>query len=317
MLVFHLRGIYPLFVEDILREIDAALERRGISARAASMRAQGAPEMIRDMRRGHVPSVERLRSLCEVLGLEFYVGPPRWRRTEDGGALPDVPLRALERSARDLVRLTLDAGGDPIPDELRPALAARRVIEPPDAKEKPPAEGRHVVEMKLDTDTLSLYENFMPWPFNDPRNVPPDRHLGPQLSQTQRSLVGRFIPEPLPDDDSGTAGDRRDRAGSDHGAPDERGDHPAQWVIVEIEDESMAPTLPKGCVTMVDSKGTDWDSSCITVVERGDDVVFRRVSTDHQGRRLLVCDHPDWPDEPWPADAQIIGHVKWVGHWLD
>ena len=41
------------------------------------MRAVGTPELIRDMRRGRVPSVERFRSLCEVLGLEFYVGPPR------------------------------------------------------------------------------------------------------------------------------------------------------------------------------------------------------------------------------------------------
>lgn len=91
--------------------------------------------MIRDMRRGHVPSVERLRSLCEVLGLEFYVGPPRWRPAEDGGALPDIPLRALERSAQDLVRLTLVAGGNPISDDLWPALVARTANEPPGARE--------------------------------------------------------------------------------------------------------------------------------------------------------------------------------------
>ena len=41
------------------------------------MRAVGTPELIRDMRRGRVPSVERFRALCEVLGLEFYVGRPR------------------------------------------------------------------------------------------------------------------------------------------------------------------------------------------------------------------------------------------------
>ena len=126
-LVMQAQGIYPLPVEDILREIDAALERRGISARAASIRAQGAPEMIRDMRRGHIPSVERLRSLCEVLGLEFYVGPPRWRRAEDGGALPDIPLRALERAAQDLVRMTVDAGGNPFPQDQFPAPAGEHL----------------------------------------------------------------------------------------------------------------------------------------------------------------------------------------------
>ena len=30
-----------------------------------------------NMRRGRVPSIERFRSLCEVLGLEYYVGRPR------------------------------------------------------------------------------------------------------------------------------------------------------------------------------------------------------------------------------------------------
>jgi len=64
-------------MEDLLREILQAVRRRGWSARQASMKAVGTPELIRDMRRGRVPSVERFRALCEVLGLEFYVGPPR------------------------------------------------------------------------------------------------------------------------------------------------------------------------------------------------------------------------------------------------
>ena len=29
------------------------------------------------IKRGRVPSVERVRLLCQTLGLEFYVGPPR------------------------------------------------------------------------------------------------------------------------------------------------------------------------------------------------------------------------------------------------
>ena len=124
----HCKGYIPCGVEDILREIDAALERLGVSARAASIRAQGAPEMIRDMRRGHVPSVQRLRSLCEVLDLEFYVGPSR-KRWDDEGDWPDVPLRRLERTAQDLVQLTVDAGGTPISDDLLSVLIAKRAGE--------------------------------------------------------------------------------------------------------------------------------------------------------------------------------------------
>lgn len=121
-----LKGFIPRFVEDILREIDVALERLGISARAASIRANSSPEMIRDMRRGHIPSVNKLRSLCETLGLEFYVGRPRRPRQDDDEGLSAVPLQTLERTAQELVRLAAGAGGDPVPDDLWPVLAARR-----------------------------------------------------------------------------------------------------------------------------------------------------------------------------------------------
>ena len=78
-------------MEDLLAEIERAVRTRGWSARQASMMAVGTPELIRDMRRGRVPSVERFRALCDVLGLEFYVGPPR-----DDSRVRD--LRRLERA---------------------------------------------------------------------------------------------------------------------------------------------------------------------------------------------------------------------------
>lgn len=89
--------------------------------------------MIRDMRRGHVPSVERLRSLCEVLDLEFFVGPRRLRREAREGA-PDILLSTLERTAQDLAQLTADAGGNPVSDDLWSVLASRRAIASPAAE---------------------------------------------------------------------------------------------------------------------------------------------------------------------------------------
>ena len=82
--------------------------------------------MIRDMRRGHVPSVERLRSLCEVLDLEFYVGQRRvrWDEREDA---PSNLMYTLERLAQDLAQLTADAGGNPVSDDLLSQLVAKQV----------------------------------------------------------------------------------------------------------------------------------------------------------------------------------------------
>ena len=50
-------------------------------------------------------------------------------------------------------------------------------------------------------------------------------------------------------------------------------------------------------------------------VQLGEEMVFRRAATGDDGRRLMVCDHTDWPDDPWPDGAQIVGQVLWVGHW--
>ena len=64
-------------MRELLHQIERAVRERGWLARQASMEAVGSPELITNMRRGRVPSVERIQALCDVLGLEFYVGPPR------------------------------------------------------------------------------------------------------------------------------------------------------------------------------------------------------------------------------------------------
>lgn len=64
-------------MQNLMTTINRALRARGWSARQASLEAVGSPELIRDMRRGRMPSVERLQALCEVLDIEFYIGPRR------------------------------------------------------------------------------------------------------------------------------------------------------------------------------------------------------------------------------------------------
>lgn len=68
---------------DLVGLIDEALERRGWSARRASIEATGAAHLVARIRRGQDPSVSRLLALCDVLGLECYVGPPRTVRGVD------------------------------------------------------------------------------------------------------------------------------------------------------------------------------------------------------------------------------------------
>lgn len=84
-------------LENLVADVNRALRARGWSARQASLEATDNAELIRDMRRGRVPSVESLQALCRVLELEFYVGTRRDPGAVDERRLEDA-LDAVERT---------------------------------------------------------------------------------------------------------------------------------------------------------------------------------------------------------------------------
>ena len=76
-----------------------------------------------------MPRLDRAAEICAALGLEFYIGPPRAEpQTPGRSGLSPASLPDLESSAHTLNRVVVDAGGDPIPDDLWPVLAARRGV---------------------------------------------------------------------------------------------------------------------------------------------------------------------------------------------
>ena len=94
-------------MRELLQTIEEALKARGWSARQASMAAVGSPQLISNMRRGRVPSVDRVQALCDTLGIEFYVGPPREAIEVDERRLA-LALEAAERGL-SMSRRTMDA----------------------------------------------------------------------------------------------------------------------------------------------------------------------------------------------------------------
>ena len=278
-------------MEDILREIDAALERLGLSARAASIRAQGAPEMIRDMRRGHVPSVERLRSLCEVLDLEFYVGQRRMPWDEREGA-PSNLMYTLEQLVQDLAQLMADAGGDPVSDDLWPVLAAKRAAGSPQFESEFTEVGAAMLNKALSAAAERCWREGSRYGVTT-IDAPESRRVKPLLEVP----IARGWPDSL--------------------FIHLHGLDPANCEWVEIRDEYMEPTLPNGCTVLVDHESTDWRPSCIMAVRIDDDVIARRAAVDDDGRPLLASNHPDWPVAPLSASAQVVGEVRWAGFWLD
>ena len=108
--------------------INQGLEKSGLTAAEASRRAFGNPYFVYGiLKKGHVPSVDNFSKLCRVLGLEIHMQSPENLRLGgpegETGLLTPAHLPELERTAHTLARLVAAAGGDPIPEDLRSALA--------------------------------------------------------------------------------------------------------------------------------------------------------------------------------------------------
>lgn len=89
--------------------VEQALQDRELSARRASLDVVGNDGLIRDIRAGRMPGVDRLEALCEYLGLEFYLGPRRARPAAPAFAEPAA--QASDLGSREALR----AGYLPIP----------------------------------------------------------------------------------------------------------------------------------------------------------------------------------------------------------
>lgn len=95
--------------------INRGLRARRYSAHQASLEVGANPDLVRNIRRGRLPSVARLGELCEVLGLELYVGPPR-----AAGAVDEARLREAVASTER----TLSAHGGALEPEAKAAAVA-------------------------------------------------------------------------------------------------------------------------------------------------------------------------------------------------
>ena len=97
-------------MRELLMEFERALRARNLSASQALMQAVGRKELIREMRRGRVPSVEWVRALCEVLDLEFH----RRERRSPSAPGPRKRCRARPSAARRCGSRAFDTEASPL-----------------------------------------------------------------------------------------------------------------------------------------------------------------------------------------------------------
>ena len=86
--------------------------------------------------------------------------------------------------------------------------------------------------------------------------------------------------------------------------------------IIGVMGESMEPTLPDGCVILLDLNRTTILDGRIFVLRTEDGLIVKRAGKDDAGNWLLVSDHSDWKAVPWPRATVVKGEVKWMAREL-
>ena len=271
----------------VQQQIQLALERKGLSAASASRMASGNSSLIKNIMGGHAPRLDSLTRLAEVLDVDFYFGT---RPTEnlplkapDGetGLLTPAHLPELERSAHTLARLVAAAGGDPIPEDLRPALAdpdgpdPLYLVSADDLDGDPPPPDTRQIEVR----ELAAAAG------------------GGAMELDETTVTSRIA-------------FRRDWL-------ERHGIDPTRCTVIGVAGESMEPTLPDGCSILVDRSRRRRLVGRVYVVRSPDEgIVVKRLAKDDGGGWLLGSDHPAWKPVPWPDGAEVIGGVRWFAMML-
>ena len=272
-----------------------------VSDRRLSMLATGSTDTIRNIRRGANPRTDTLEAICAVLGVEIHLGleknPPLEATAPpeiidalgltEGASLQDA-ARAIEQqlsgeALRDEIVRAVKSETRALRDEIR----ALRV-------------GPRVADDLTDDQALSS-----PGTSPEIRQLPGARPIAVHRLQTAAGSGALDLDEAV----KSYAYFRHEWL-SRHGLVADR------CSIIGVMGESMEPTLPEGCVILLDRNQRQRREERIFVLRTKDGLVVKRAGKGTGGRWQLISDHPRWPDAPWPGDATIIGEVKWMAREL-
>lgn len=306
---------YVKTIEDIQRVIENALNDAGISARKASLLACGREDLIRDIRRGRMPSYDRVARILEVLGVSIEIASHRVAHLDPNASIPDSSPGLLAP-----VRLTA-ALGLPAGATLAEAIAEIESRSDDD----PGAKLREMAEL---LDELAERQAELATRWEKGREIP---QAGPgDRALAHREILDNVVDLPgarhieIREADVAAGGGAVNldeapvkgylafqRAWLDRHALD-----PTQCVVIEVRGESMEPTLPDGCSILVDFGTKRWRKGRIFVFLTGDGLIVKRADESETGERLLASDHPAWAPVVLPGDASILGEVAWTARTL-
>ena len=302
-------GIRDIFIlmktahrEKFAGHIKDALDQRRLSARAAEVGAGLPRRSIYSVIEGHSPTLDRAADICDALGLEFYVGPPRDPvsvstpplNTEI--SLPPGHLPDLEGHTQGLVRLTAQAGGDPIPIEFREGLETefKQGIEA-DLREEIEAELRResgVSEPSPEAWMAALREHY----------GLVRRHADVRLAAGDGAWV----------EDESVAGYVAFRKAwlTSHGL------HAGNLSLVDVMGDSMEPELHAGDSVLVNHAQREPRHRRIYALRVEDGAIVKRLH-HREGRWWADSDNPGYSPRALGAEDDIVGEVVWWAHTVE
>ena len=253
--------------------------QHGIPRRAPAV------ELLEDVvRDGRVALATTIERVSTALGLEFYIGPPRG----DGGEPPALPaaaetspalVRDFESHTRGLVKAVLDAGGDPIPEDLWSVLDERRglaavLVLAASAGDSPPA------FTPADDDTLTVI--FA----EDVRAAAGSGEVVFEGAADHRITVPRSI---LP-----------------------RWARPEGLACIRAAGDSMMPTLDDGDLLLIDRLNAEPLDGQVFVIHTDDGLVVKRMREEDDGW-AMTSDNSAFPSRRAGETDRVVGRLAWSG----
>ena len=260
-----------------IRTILDAARKSGRSEREISRAATGQPAALSLLKTGRVPSVERVRQLCEALDLEFYIGPRRESYTSPKDFASPPPSWTLEPTA--------DEPHPPWVDALLFGMGEEMAKIVGNLMRNPPA-GVEVEDKAAHGRAALMRQLVLPVAHTDPD----------QLTAMEKGVA---------------------QVGFKFQVEAAYGVNPAQCTMLGVYGESMEPTVPHGSVILIDCNQRRRRDGGVFVVRMGDDLVLRRAREDADDHWLLASDRSEWSDLPWTERTVVVGEVKWVATPLD
>ena len=278
---------------------------KGMTDRRLSILATGSTDTVRNIRRGSNPRTDTLEAICGVLGIEVHLSPP-----QDGGqkltplempAPPEI-LDALDLPEGSSLKDAVEAIEQRIEESLAGQALRDEIISA--VKSEARALRGEIRAGRVAGDLTD--EKALSAPGTSPEicELPGSRPVAVHQLQTAAGSGALDLDEAV-----------TGYAYFHHEWLSRKGLDADRCSIIGVMGESMEPTLPEGCVILLDRNCRRRREGSIFVVRTGDGLVVKRASKGGGGWQL-VSDHPRWPDAPWPDDAVIIGEVKWMAREL-